>query len=122
MTEQKILTTVISSIAIAEIEENMDQILLSFFNDNEVKELSKRHVRSTAGWVVLKQSLCKLLKQLQVAQLTEKDFSLKRTNTGRPYIDDINLPSTDKLELLDKLFISISHTRTTAYGMAVFQP
>lgn len=115
------LTTVIASIAIADVEKNLACIHSENFNDNEVEELSKRHVRSTAGWLVLKQALCKLLKQLQIAQVTEKDFCLKRTQAGRPYIDDINITHTEGLELLEKLFVSISHTKTTAYGMAVFE-
>lgn len=121
MAEKNHITTVISSMAIAEIEENLTHIHSEHFNDNEIEELSKRHVRSTAGWLVLKQALCRLAGELQLAQLTEKDFSLKRTQSGRPYIDDINVSSREKQELLEKLFVSISHTRTTAYGMAVFQ-
>lgn len=122
MADNKKLTTVITSIDIAEVEENLTHIHSINFSDNEVEELSKRHVRSTAGWLVLKQALCKLLEQTQIAQVTEKDFYLKRTQSGRPYIEDINITPTKKLELLERLFISISHTKTTAYGLAVLQP
>ncbi len=121
MTDKKNLTTVITSLDIAEVEDNLTYIHATHFSENEVVELSKRHVRSTAGWLVLKQALCKLLEQMQLAQLTEKDLSLKRTQSGRPYIEDINIPPAKRQELLEKLFVSISHTRTTAYGMAVFQ-
>ncbi len=121
MVDKKNLTTVISSLDIAEVEENLTYIHSTHFSENEVAELSKRHVRSTAGWLVLKQALCKLLKQLQLAQLTEKDLSLKRTQSGRPYIKDINIAPAKRQELQEKLFVSISHTKTTAYGMAVFQ-
>lgn len=121
MAEKNHITTVIGSMSIAEIEANLTHIHSEYFNDNEIEELSKRHVRSTAGWLVLKQALCRLLGQLHLAQVTEKDFSLKRTQSGRPYIETINISSIAQQDLLERIFVSISHTRTTAYGMAVYQ-
>lgn len=121
MAASNTLTSVVTTIPISEVEENCEHILSSFFNDGEKEELSTRHIRSTAGWLVLKQALCTLLQQMQVQQLSEKDFTLKRTTTGRPYIHDINIEPHEKNTLTEKLFVSISHTRTTAYGMAVYQ-
>ncbi len=119
--DRKRQTTVVCSIAISDVEKTKENILSSSFNTTEKEELAGRHIRSTAGWLVLKKALCRLLEQLDMARLSEIDVSLKRTDAGRPYIADINIQAMDKASLTRNLFVSISHNRTTAYGMAVYQ-
>lgn len=115
------ITTVICSVNISEIKENREYYLSSFFQDEEKAELSMRHIRSTAGWYVLKQAVSKLLNQLGHTHLSESDILLSRTDSGRPFIRNIGSQEDTKQIQLPNLFVSITHTRSIAHGMAVHQ-
>ena len=121
MTDKRRQTTVVVAITIEEVEKECEHILSTSFTAAEKNALAPRHIRSTAGWFVLKKALCRLLDQLNIAHLSELDFSLVRSETGRPCIENINIDSIDEKKLTQQLFVSITHTRTTAYGMAVYQ-
>lgn len=110
--------TVLSSITIAEVEEGGENLLQSSFALTERNYLVKRHIRSTAGWLALKKSLIQLFENTQNHVLSERDIVLRCLSDGRPIIvkmdGAVNLPSNN-------LFVSISHSRTTAYGLTVLQ-
>lgn len=113
-------STVIKRVAIDQVRHHLPDLMDTAFTRLEQQELHHRHVRSTAGMLALKKALCSLLGQKTGAKFTEKSFVLSHTDSGKPilvsrppFLKDSNPTQT--------LFLSISHSRHTAYGLAVLQ-
>lgn len=115
------ILSVVEEIDIAEIHANRVAVLASSFNPGEREVLNKRHIRSTAGVLALKRALSFLAQQLTGCFCAEKDFSISRHKSGRPIL--ISWPETLAATSFQQqnLFLSISHSQKTAYGLAVFQ-
>lgn len=110
-TNRHIRSTVVS-LDIDEVERNRRPLLDAHFSAAERRELAERHVRSTAGRLALKRAVCVLLQDR--LPLAERDIVIRRLPKGPPEL------AVD-LEIAGRLFVSISHSRKTAYGLAVLQ-
>jgi len=113
----KTIRSVLVTLDIKEIQH--DPLLDTYFSAEEQAELSTRHIRSTVGSLALKRAVLHLLFQGKDGGLTEKDIVLGRRPNNRPVL--LFLPDRPGLSLSNTLFLSISHTRSTAYGLAVLQ-
>ncbi len=113
----RVVATVLTSLNIDEVERAGETYFESAFSLLERKYLASRHVRSTAGWLALKKAVIQLLGDKKKCVLSKRDITLKCLPDGRPVIADIAFAE----ELSVNLFVSISHTRTTAHGLAVLQ-
>jgi phosphopantetheinyl transferase (holo-ACP synthase) len=110
--ETRPIRSVLVSIDIEEVQQGRDSLLNSFFSTEEQRELHPRHIRSTAGRLALKRAVLHLLSDRP--SLTEKDIVLTRLPNGRPALESA-------LDIPKNLFLSISHTKHTAHGLAVLQ-
>jgi phosphopantetheinyl transferase (holo-ACP synthase) len=112
--DARAIKSVLISIDIEEVHDNLDSLLDACFTTEERMELHTRHVRSTAGRLALKRAVLHLLSDRQSCLPTEKDIVLGRLPNGRPVL--VTMPDPPK-----NLFLSVSHTRSTAHGLAVLQ-
>jgi hypothetical protein len=112
--DSRSIKSVLVSIDIEEVRGNLDSLLDACFSTEEQMELGTRHIRSTAGRLALKRAVLHLLSDRKGRIPTEKDIVLGRLPNGRPVL--VSMPDPPK-----NLFLSISHTRSTAHGLAVFQ-
>lgn len=115
------VTSMVEMVDIDEVKNNRRAILDSCFNPEEQNELARRHVRSTAGVLALKQALCSLVYQMTGQALIKKDFLISRLATGRPVLKSMPAHLSSSSFRYRNLFLSISHSRQTAYGLAVYQ-
>jgi len=115
------VSSVVEMVDIDEVKNNRQAILHSSFSPEERKELEKRHVRSTAGVLALKQAICSLIYQTTGHSLNKKDCFISRLENGQPFLK--SLPGHLSISSLrhQNLFLSISHSKRTAYGLAVYQ-
>jgi phosphopantetheinyl transferase (holo-ACP synthase) len=114
------IRSVVIAINIAEVERDRESLLITCFQVEEQQELAARHVRSTAGRLALKRAITHLL--YDRITLAEKDVLLGRLADGRPILLSLGHPGNGPSPFVPhNLFLSISHTRTTAYGLAVLQ-
>ena len=111
--------SVLVTVDIEEVRCNRDAFLDACFTDEERAELSARHIRSTAGRLALKRAVRQLVAGWKALVLTEKDIVLGRGPNGRPVLLSLGDRPTGLVP--DSLFLSISHTKSTAYGLAVLQ-
>ncbi len=111
------IVTVVTRLVIDEVEKVRDSIFETAFTTVERNFLAPRHIRSTAGWLALKKSIIQLAGENGRGSLSEKDIEITCLADGRPVIAGITSPAIQPGDL----FVSISHTRTTAYGLAVLQ-
>ena len=109
---KRLIRSILVSIDIEEVQRDRDALLDTHFSPEERTELATRHVRSTAGRLALKRAVLGLLSDRPI--LTEKDIVLKRLPNNPPLLVSV-------LDLPGNLFLSISHTRNTAHGLAVLQ-
>jgi len=116
-----IVSSVVEMVNIAEVWENRRAILDSSFDQAEEEELAERHIRSTAGVLALKKAIRTLIHLKTGHYLHEKNLLISRLPTGGPILKSVaNPPKLSSFEWR-KLFLSISHSRQTAYGLAVYQ-
>ncbi len=113
-------TTAIIGLTIDKVSNNQDHLLAQHFHPGEREELENSHVRSMAGWLAVKQAILKVLEEVSCCR-DEKNIELSRSSNGRPWIKNIYDPHGSPLKLTSRVTISISHTRITAYGMAVYE-
>lgn len=117
----KTVTSVLKMVDINEVKNNRQAILESDFQMEERNTLAGRHVRSTAGILALKHALCTLLHQITGLSIDKKDWQIAWSATGRPEIHSSPSRLNSSSFLQQNLFLSISHSRKTAYGLAVYQ-
>jgi phosphopantetheinyl transferase (holo-ACP synthase) len=113
----KTIRSVLVTLDIKEVQH--DPLLDTYFSAQEQVELSTRHIRSTVGSLALKRAVLHLLSKGKDDVLTEKDIVLGRRPNDRPVL--LLLPDHPGAALSNSLFLSISHTRSTAYGLAALQ-
>jgi phosphopantetheinyl transferase (holo-ACP synthase) len=109
--------SVLVTVDLEEVHLNREALLHSCFTEDERIELSRRHVRSTAGRLALKRAVRQIVAVGVSPSL--RDIVLGRGPNGRPVL--LSLGADPAGPLPDGLFVSISHTRNTAYGLAVLQ-
>lgn len=121
MTAEYQVFSVMEMVDIQEIQNSYQTVLDSSFSPEEQLELAKRHIRSTAGVLALKKALCGLILETTDRTVEEKELIITRLKSGKPSLvtwpDSLSASSLQ----IDNLFLSISHSRTTACGLAVYQ-
>jgi phosphopantetheinyl transferase (holo-ACP synthase) len=115
--DTKTIRSVLVTLDIKEAQH--DPLLDTYFSAEEQVELSTRHIRSTVGSLALKRAVLHLLFQEKSGGLSEKDIVLGRRPNDRPVL--LFLPDRPGAPQSHTLFLSISHTGSTAYGLAVLQ-
>ena len=87
---------------------------------SEDTSLSPSTTRSLAGIHAVKRALVSLCRSLQPDVIfKESDFSIIHNNNGTPLIDRFKVFSINGKSYTKNMFsISISHTTTTAFGLA----
>ncbi len=115
------VSSVVDMVDISEVKNNRHALLDSSFTPEEQKELEKRHIRSTAGVLALKQALCSLIYQTTGHSPDRKELLILRLPSGRPTLKSMPDHPSYSSFLRRNLFLSISHSRKTAYGLAVYQ-
>lgn len=108
---------------IEHVRQHRDFICSTCFTPEEISELKQRHVRSTAGNLALKRAVLSLLSGKWGIVLQEQDVIISRLESGAPRLLDLKPGKYDAVSAVDFdfLFLSISHTKTKAYGLAVYQ-
>lgn len=112
----------VSQESIDRVREDRESILATCFNPEEKQELGDRHVRSTAGNLALKRAIAALFEERWGVLLKEKDIQITRSENGAPLLD-LRRSRIRPVPDFDRrcLFLSLSHSRTMAYGLAVYQ-
>lgn len=93
-----------------------------YCSDAEARRLEQRPVQSLAGDIALKRALAGLFSILADGrQFVERDFVVDRTREGAPRLAGFpSLRTPTKRDLRARLSVSITHTSTNAYGLAVY--
>jgi phosphopantetheinyl transferase (holo-ACP synthase) len=103
----------LKSLEVTSVARGRTQIEKRHFSDAGLAELAGRPVQSLAGSLALKSALAALWVDAGAPALpSPRDFELSHTTGGAPVIVQAPPGPTD-------VFVSISHTRSWAYGLAV---
>jgi len=102
----------LETLQVAAVDAARRQIEEEHFSPREIADLGSRRVQSLAGALALKRALVRLVAGAGVAAVP-RDFELGHHTSGAPRID-VTPPGV----VLENIFISISHTRQWAYGLA----
>ena len=111
------VVSVLMSVSIEKMEQELEAIYANCFCLEELTYLKERHVRMTAGWFALKQAVVKLIGRVNNEMIVEKDVVITKQSDGRPVIKRLNCPAING----STLSVSISHSKTTAYGLAAME-
>ncbi len=116
MTVKSFLQTVL----IEDIKNNKDNIIAQCFTpDDQMKQLNN-HVRSTAGRIALKLAICALAKEIFFENnLLPKDVIIEKDDLGAPCLTEVRMSDSKTAHVIKtEIFLSVSHSRTTAAGIA----
>lgn len=113
--------SMVKMIDISDVKNNYLTLLESSFAPEEREELASRHIRSTAGVLALKKALAALINEITNHSVNIRDCHISRSKTGAPVL--LSLPEQLNRSPLNtsNVFVSISHSRQTACGLAVYQ-
>ena len=113
----------IKEISIGQCENGREAYLAAYFTDGERGAAQGRPAQSIAGICAVKQALAALCRSLCTEGIfREKAFEIVHTPDGAPRIGRFPDFSVGNRTYTKETFsISISHTRATAYGLAVVQ-
>jgi phosphopantetheinyl transferase (holo-ACP synthase) len=106
--------SVIERVEIEETGRLWDQIARDHFTPDEIDALAAKKVQTRAGYLALKKALVSLLSPPgKGPAFEERDFVITNNARGAPEL------FRSPVDPGGSLFVSISHTRTQAYGLAV---
>lgn len=111
------IRTVIKGVPIDQVAGRRDEYLADCFSQEERRYLCRRHIRSTAGWLALKKAIAELGGKGSDEVDFKEDIILQCLENGRPRVRQ----AFSDWHHTQELFVSISHSRTMAYGLASVQ-
>jgi len=106
----------LEQVPISAVKEQRDILEAEHLSASETRELSSRGDQTVAGFLAVKRALCELHRETgKTAEVTPRHFVLTHDpETGAPTL--AAWPEMD-----GPIFVSISHTRDNAYGLAVVE-
>jgi len=103
----------LETLQVAAVEAGRRRIEEEHFSPTEVAAFGRRRAQSVAGALALKRALARLLADTGGAPAAPRDFELGHHPSGAPLL--LAAPAGVALA---SVFVSISHTRQWAYGLA----
>jgi len=105
----------LETLAIADVDAERDAIVARDFSPAEIADLGRRRVQSLAGSLALKRALIALWGEAGFAPVAPREIEIAHRPSGAPHVAAMppGLPGA---------LVSIAHTRTWAYGLAVLPP
>lgn len=104
-------------VSIAEVERDRAALTAAHFTPGEAAAVARRHVRTTAGMLALKRALAALYGEVTGGgSCRERDFVITNSAGGAP-----RLAASPAGLATERVLISISHSKTWAYGLAVWR-
>ncbi len=123
MTQEKSIHSVIEKVSINDFKKNKDELMATHFSLQETEELQSRPDNTRAGFLAVKKALSSLCKSINSTDsISEISFQLSHESSGAPCITSLPAFCANGKEYTKKDFhISITHNRSNAFGIAVFQ-
>jgi phosphopantetheinyl transferase (holo-ACP synthase) len=120
---QKRVVSFLETISIAETETRCAELLTSHFTRREQASFKNKPIQSIAGQLALKTAVCRLADELLNAGSTDpRSIEICRDENGAPNIIEASTPDREINEIIkNEIFVSISHSRETAVGLAVLE-
>lgn len=110
----------LGTVEIAHVKQSLGAMLEADFSEQERAALGGRSVQSVAGFLALKRAVMALARSVGAgSHLSERDVELSHDANGAPVV--LSVGAGAGAGILGRLRVSISHTSTTAYGLAVIQ-
>jgi phosphopantetheine--protein transferase-like protein len=111
----------LETVLIQEVKRSREAILCTHFTDDERAAFDQLPVQSIAGQLAVKRAVCRLAAALKSAlALSCRQVVVLRDQSGAPKIGSISCADEDFRALLEaEVLVSISHSKTTAIGLAV---
>jgi phosphopantetheinyl transferase (holo-ACP synthase) len=114
------LESFVETIDIFDVKAHLTFMLAEHFHPSEQERRRQQPVQSIAGRIALKTAVCGLAKKyFPTLCLSQRDVVIDTASDGAPVITDIFTEDEAAAALLKSaVFVSISHSRTRAAGMA----
>ena len=121
--ERTKITSAVEEYPIVSCLNDGDGCLAAFFTDDERHAAAGRRAQSLAGICAVKRALRTLCGSLCPGRtFKEKSFTIGHKDNGAPIVSGFpDFTANNRTYTGEHFSISISHTRTTAYGMAVVE-
>ena len=118
---KKRVRSVLETVSVLEVKEAAQTVLSRDFTEEERALFENRPAQSIAGQLALKTAVCRLAADLAAGHpLACRQVEISRHPTGAPIIGSVSCDDGALKALLERaLHLSISHTKTTAVGLAV---
>ena len=112
------VTYAVAEVSLEAVREDHDTLLGSSFDPSEADALRGRHPRSTAGALAAKRAVCELLAVVSPGhEIQERDVVLGHSEQGAPKVVGLERSAP----IAKEIFVSVTHTRRRALGLAAFQ-
>jgi holo-[acyl-carrier protein] synthase len=115
------VTSFLEIVSLARVKRARSGIMRRNFSLKEIDRLNDVPLQSIAGMFALKKALAKMTAAACGVRMSGKEFVLSNDKNGAPRL--VALPVKSGAGMPDKkdIRISISHSKTHAYGLAVLQ-
>ena len=115
------VTSFLEIVSLAGVKRARSGIMRRSFSPKETGRLNNAPLQSIAGMFALKKALAKMAAAVCGVRMNGKEFVLSNDKNGAPRL--VALPAKSGAGMPDKkdIRISISHSKTHAYGLAVLQ-
>lgn len=122
-TSRRPVRTCVGVVSIGEVERDGSRIADASFTGPEIARLAGRPLQTKAAFLAVKQALIALFAELfPSVPVSGTSFVLSHRDSGAPCL--LTCPDAAGVsgaELLPRIHISLSHTRTWAYGLVAFE-
>jgi holo-[acyl-carrier-protein] synthase len=113
------VTSFLEIVSLASVKRAKSDLVRRNFSPRKTEKLNSAPLQTIAGVIALKKALVKMITAVCGKRMSGKDIVLSHDKNGAPRL--IAMPEIAGVGMPDKknIRISVSHTKTHAYGLAV---
>jgi phosphopantetheinyl transferase (holo-ACP synthase) len=112
----------LETVDIAQVKASRADWIARHFDAEEAGQLDGMRDQTLAGFVAVKRALCGVGREALGLHAAASQFHLDREESGAPRLRAcVGLDGESAERFARGVHISLSHSRTTAYGLAVWQ-
>jgi phosphopantetheinyl transferase (holo-ACP synthase) len=115
------VTSFLEIVPLAGVKRSMRRLVRSYFSKQETAGPGHASVQSVAGMLACKAALVKMILAVAGVRISRKEIVLSHLRNGAPRLAGIARKKRAYVPDIKSIRISVSHTKTHAYGLAVLQ-
>lgn len=119
--KMRVIRSFLEIVLLADVKRSRNVVMEEKFSIREKAHLARAPLQTVAGFLAVKKAVAALAASVSGVGLDEREVVLSHAKSGAPRL--VSIPKKLCADMPDKknILVSISHSKTHAFGLAVFK-